>query len=124
MWLFQIEASVIRLQSLTPTNGCLRGIGTTWEDVALSGFAVALPWWHTLEVVDYDLHPDYKRPSQRVIAYPKLVDKLDLILATGNIGMDSQDSRWSGYEAIITQPITWADHCRAIMFPEGDRRLF
>jgi hypothetical protein len=80
----------------TVTNGCLPYMGTSREEVCLSGIADVLSWRHTVEVVDYHSHPDCKRPSQRVIVYSKFLHKLDSVLATGNVGMDSESSRWDG----------------------------
>jgi hypothetical protein len=101
----------------------LAGMGTTREDVALSGIADALSWRRTLEVVDYDHHPHYKLPSQRVIVYPKFLGKINVVLATGNIGMDSQDSRWPVYEEVLTQAMAWGDNCQPIMLPRGVGQL-
>jgi hypothetical protein len=95
-------------RQMTATSTSLAGLGTSREEVALSGIADVLAWQHTLEVVDYDLHPDY----------PKLLDKLDRILAPGNVG-DSERSRWPAHEVILRQSMTWQDDCRPIMLPES-----
>jgi hypothetical protein len=98
-------------------------MGTSLEDVALSGVADVLSWRHTLEIFDYEAHPDHKLLTRRVIVYPMFLDKLDMVLATGNIGRDSQDSRWSAYERILEQSFARDSVCRPIMLPEGDARL-
>jgi hypothetical protein len=76
-----------------------------------------------LEVFDDEAHPDDKLLTKRNVVYPKFLDKLELILATWNMGMDSQDSRWPAYEAILTQSTAWRDDCWPITLPEGEGRL-
>jgi hypothetical protein len=87
----------------TAMNGCFADLGNSQGKVALSGIVDAFTWRHALET---SFDPDYKRPGQSVIVYPKFLDKLGLVVATGNIGMDRCDSRWPVYEAILKQSMS------------------
>jgi hypothetical protein len=64
--------------------------------------------------------PSYLRPGQRVIAYPRFLDKLSTVLKTGNVGLDPTDSRWHTYEQILTEIQTWPSNCRPIIISEVD----
>jgi hypothetical protein len=66
---------------MTATAGCLPDVGTSIEQVVLSGIADVLSWRHTLEIFDPEAHACYKLLTQKVIVYPKFLDKLDLVLA-------------------------------------------
>jgi hypothetical protein len=57
------------------------------------------------------------------IVFSKFLDKLNLILESGNIGLRPVESRWPTYEVILSRSIMWADHFRPIMLPEGGARL-
>jgi hypothetical protein len=65
----------------------------------------------------------YLRPGQRVVVYPKLLDKLNGILSTGDIGLDPVQRRLPAYEAILTQSMTWPEGSRPIMLPEDRTHL-
>jgi hypothetical protein len=64
---------------MTATIGCLPDLGTSGEEVILSGIADVLFWRHTLDVFDPEEHPDYKLLTHRVIVYPKFLDKLGVV---------------------------------------------
>jgi hypothetical protein len=81
------QLSTQKDRQMTVTNGCLSRLGTSREDFALPGLADVLSWKHTLEVFDHELRPDYKLLTQRVIVFPKFMDKSKLILATGMAGL-------------------------------------
>jgi hypothetical protein len=117
----QLLAQEDRQMTATPTS--LAGLGTPREEVALSYIGDALLWWHTREIVNYDRHPDYKPPRQRVVVYPEFLDKLGVVLATRNLGIDQNDSKWPAYEAILSQSMTCGDNCRPMMLPDGDERF-
>jgi hypothetical protein len=51
--------------------------------------------------METSLDPKYKRPGQRVIVYPKFLDKLGSVLASGNIGLDTAGNRHLAYEKIM-----------------------
>jgi hypothetical protein len=87
---------------MTATNGCLPDMYSSREEVALSGLADVPPWRDAPEQFDSEKYPDIKLLTQRVIVYPKLLDKLGLFLTTGNIWINTQESRWPAYEAILT----------------------
>jgi hypothetical protein len=110
-------------RQMTAMGKCLPDIGTTLEEVVISGIADALACRYTLEIVDYEAHPEYKRPGQRVIVYPKFLDRLGGVLATGDPSVDPVDSRRPAYEAILIQSCTWEDSRRPIMSPEESEAL-
>jgi hypothetical protein len=58
-----------------------------------------------------------------VVVYPKFLDRLDDILLSGDIGLDSEQCRWPAYEAILTPSLTWPVDKRSLILPEGDARL-
>jgi hypothetical protein len=91
------------------------------RQVCLSGVADALGWRHVLETNDYEADPEYKRPDQRLIVCPDFLSKLGPVLATGNPGLDPDEKRWPGYEAIILDRESFA--CQPIIVPESDPRL-
>jgi hypothetical protein len=57
------------------------------------------------------------------MVYPEFFGKRDLVLATGNIEIDSQESRWPAYEAILTNSTAWDETRQPIILPEGEFRL-
>jgi hypothetical protein len=58
------------------------------------------------------------------VVYPTFLYKLDAILASGFISSSDPDqSRWTAYEPILTQSMTWRVGSRPMMLPEGDSRL-
>jgi hypothetical protein len=63
------------------------------------------------------------RQDQRVIVYPAFLNKLGLVLATGNIGMDPEDSRQQAYESILEQSAFWPEASRPVMLPEDSEAL-
>jgi hypothetical protein len=54
----------------------------------------------------------------RAIVYSKFLNKLNDLIASGNIGVDPEESRWRACEAI-----SWPVGSRPITVPEGDPRL-
>jgi hypothetical protein len=60
-------------RQMTATNIVKDGLGNSRESVALSGVYDAFLWRHAMET---SLDPSAKRPGQRVIVYPRLLDKL------------------------------------------------
>jgi hypothetical protein len=98
----------------------MEDLGNSREKVAFSGIGDVLSWRHALEAGQ---DPDYWRPGQPVVVYPKFLDKLDGIIASGKIGLDPVQSRWSAYDAILTQSITWPEGSRPFMLHEVDPRL-
>jgi hypothetical protein len=56
-----------------------------------------------------------------VVVYPKFLDRLDAVLATGDISSSDPDqSRWAAYVAILTQSLAWAVGIRPTMLREGE----
>jgi hypothetical protein len=51
--------------------------------------------------------PTYLRPGQRVVVFPKILDKHATVLNTGNVGHDPVDSRWQIYEMVLNKIRTW-----------------
>jgi hypothetical protein len=84
-------------------------LGNSREEVALSGIVDVLAWRQALETSQ---DPDYLRPSQHVTVYPKFLDRLDAVLSSGDIGMDSCQERWPAYEAILLQSLIWPVNTR------------
>jgi hypothetical protein len=91
------------------------------EEVALSGIVAVLSWRRALETSQ---DPNHLRPGRRIVVLPKFLGKLDVIIGSGQIGLDPVQSRWRAYEAILNQWTTWPEDSRPIMLPEGDPRLF
>jgi hypothetical protein len=94
----------------------MEDLGNSREEVDLSGIVDVLTRRHALET-------SYLRHGQRVVVYAKFLHELNDIIASGNIGLDSVQSRWSAYEEILTQSMTWPEGSRPIMLPDGDPRL-
>jgi hypothetical protein len=69
------------------------------------------------------IDPDYTRPGQPVIVYPKFLEKLGVVLATENVGLDPADSRWPTYEQILELSPTWPVDSRPVMLPEDSSDL-
>jgi hypothetical protein len=65
--------------------------GNSREKVAFSGIVDVLSWRRAFEISQ---DPNFLRAGQRVVVYPKFLDKLDAILASGDIGLDPVQSRW------------------------------
>jgi hypothetical protein len=72
-------------RQMTATNPVFESLDNSREFVALSAVLEALAWRHAMEEPQ---DPDFKRPGQRVIVYPKLVSKFGVGLSTGNVGFD------------------------------------
>jgi hypothetical protein len=98
----------------------IEGLGNSGEEVALSGIVDVLTLRHALET-GHD--PDYLRLAQRVIVYPKFLDKLDSILSTGEIGLDPTQSRWPACGAILTGSMSRPVDTRPAMLPEDSLQL-
>jgi hypothetical protein len=105
---------------MTATNIVKGGLDSCRESVALSGVYDALLWRHAMQT---SLDPNYKRPGQRVIVYPKFLDKLGSVLASGNIGLDTEGDRHLAYEKIPEQRSAWQDHVCPVMLPEDSPNL-
>jgi hypothetical protein len=88
--------------------------------VPLSGIADVLSWRHALET-SHD--PNYLTPGRRVVVYPKFLDKLGEVFASGDIGIDRVQSRWPADKTILVQSMTWPHDKRPVLLPEGDHRL-
>jgi hypothetical protein len=59
------------------------GLDDSRESVALSGVYDALAWGHAME---NSMDPNCKRTVRRVSVYPKFLNKLGLVLVSGNVG--------------------------------------
>jgi hypothetical protein len=64
--------------------------------------------------------PAYLRPGERVIVYPKFLDKLTIVLATGNVGHDPVHSRWPTYEKILQEIQPWPVENHPVVICEDD----
>jgi hypothetical protein len=82
--------------------------------------ADALEWRDALEISQ---NPSYLRPGQRVVAYPKILDKLSTVLQTGNVGHDRVDSGWLTYQRILSQIPTLALNSRPVIVREDDPQM-
>jgi hypothetical protein len=69
------------------------------------------------------MDPSFKRPGQRVVVYPKLLDKLSLALETRNVGLDQTSSRWPTYQRILAQTETWSQSFPPKILREDDPEL-
>jgi hypothetical protein len=98
----------------------LDGLGTSREEIALSGIVDVLSWRHVFEKAEDQSLP---RPVQRVIVYPKFLEKLDAVLSSGDISADSEYCRAPAYEAILLQSMSWPVDRHPILLPERDARL-
>jgi hypothetical protein len=65
---------------ISAVNMVHEGLDSSRESVALFGIYDALSWRRAMEI---SMGPNYRRPGQRIIAYPKFLDKLGVVLATG-----------------------------------------
>jgi hypothetical protein len=100
-------------RQISATCFLMEGLRNSREDVALSGIVEVLSWRHALET----------SPGQRLIVDPKLLDKLESILSTRDIGLGSIQSRWRAYEVILTQSTTWPEDMRPVMLYDSHTRL-
>jgi hypothetical protein len=82
---------------MTQSCSAMDGLGNSREEVALSGIIGVLKWRHALET---SFDQDYKRPCQSLVIYPKLLDKLDAVITTGDIRHETEPGRCPAYEEI------------------------
>jgi hypothetical protein len=73
----------------------MEGVGNSREEGALSGIVDVLSWRQALEAIQ---DPNYLPPGRRVTVYPKFLDNLPLILATGEVGADPVGSRMPAHD--------------------------
>jgi hypothetical protein len=61
---------------MSAVNLVLEGMDTGKESVILSAIAEAVTWRHAMEQAT---DPDFKRPGQRIIVYPKSLTKFQSV---------------------------------------------
>jgi hypothetical protein len=105
---------------MTAMNKVVEGLDDSRESVALSGVYEALAWRHAMGT---SIDPNYKRSGQRVIVYPKFLDKLGTVLATGNVGFDTGGNRDLAYEKILEERASWQKQVCLILLPEDSMNL-
>jgi hypothetical protein len=93
-------------RQMTATAELVEGLDSSRESVALSGVYNALVWRHAMET---SMDPNYKRRGQRVIVYPRFLDKFGIILASGNVGFDIKGNRDIVYENGLQEKETWLE---------------
>jgi hypothetical protein len=81
-------------RKMTQSCSPMKGLGNSREEVALPGIVDVLTWRHALET---SLDPDYKRPGQKLVIYPKSLDKLDAFITIGDFRCEPEQCRWPAY---------------------------
>jgi hypothetical protein len=81
---------------MTATNIQFDRMKNDATSVALAAVEEAVEWKHVLELYDV------KRPGQRIVIYPPLLEKLETVLVTGNIGLDMEDGHDIAYQRILS----------------------
>jgi hypothetical protein len=57
-----------------------------------------------------------------VIVYPKFLNRLGIVLETGNIGLYAEGNRDLAYKKTLEQRATWQEHVCPILVPEDSAR--
>jgi hypothetical protein len=73
--------------------------------------------------METSMDPDYKRMGQRVIVYPKFLNKLGSVLATGNVGIAMDANRDISYEKILQERASWHEQVCPILLTEDSIHL-
>jgi hypothetical protein len=102
-------------RQMTASSSAVQKLDGSRESIALSGVVDVLIWRHAVET---SIDPDFKRLGRRVIVYPKFLNKLGLVLATANIGLDTEGRRDLGYEKVLEQSMTWPESLPPVMLQE------
>jgi hypothetical protein len=76
------------------------------ESVILSAIAEAVTWRHAMEQAT---DPDFKRPGQRIIVYPKSLTKFSECLQRGDYGPDLEGGHEVAYERITAECSTFVN---------------
>jgi hypothetical protein len=69
------------------------------------------------------MDPNHLIPGQRIIIYPKFLDKFGAVLATGNVGLHMDCGRDLVYEKVLEQRATWQPHVCPILLPEDSQHV-
>jgi hypothetical protein len=101
-----------RNREMTATNKPLERMDDGNESVALSAILEALSWRYALEMTS---DPNYQRCGQRIIVYPKLLSKLEIVVTTGNVGYDLSGGHDVAYERIMEESNGWRDGYKPII---------
>jgi hypothetical protein len=83
-------------RSMTATNVRFEGMSNDATSATLVAVAEAVEWKHALEP------EEPKRLGQRVIINPPTLDKLEMVLFSGDFSLDSEESHGIAYQRIMT----------------------
>jgi hypothetical protein len=105
-------------REMSAVNHVSDGMDTGKESVILSAITEAVVWRHAMGQA---LDPNFKRPGQRVIIYPKSPTKFSECLQRGDHGSDLEGGHEIAYERIEAERSTFA-HC-PIFLPEDSPNI-
>jgi hypothetical protein len=93
-------------REMSAVNLVLDGMDTSPESVVLSAIAEAVTWKHAMEMAT---DPNFRRPAQRIVIYPKTLTKSTEVLRQGDYSPDSEGGHLLAYERIATECSTFAN---------------
>jgi hypothetical protein len=91
---------------MSAVNLIMDGMDTGRESVILSAIAEAVTWRHAMEQAT---DPNFKRPGQRVIVYPKSMTKFSECLRRGDYSSELEGGHAFAYERIAAECTTFAN---------------
>jgi hypothetical protein len=91
-------------REMSAVNVVLDGMDASPESVILSAIAEAVTWKHAMEMAT---DPNFKRPGQRVVIYPKTFTNFTEVLRQRDYYLDSEGGHEIAYERIATSCSTF-----------------